>query len=1228
MTVRYAPGRFVLFCLLVAAHVSPAPAGTAAAEGGERNRTLLDQLDTPLLFVKRLNYLGIHIYDTYYKWRPGGGIYVLENPSAPPAEHRTRPVIDPTTPETLGTGIYSDPELSWDATRLLFCYKPSPKASTSIYEIGVDGKGLRRLTDPDPYCAAYKGRNAGSHDVAPAYLPDGRIVFLSTRPNGLVPCNNTGIAILHVMNADGSDIHSISVNNVNEFDPCVLPDGRILFGRWEYVDKTALTQQSLWTVFPDGTNETALFANNMVHPEALLDARPVPGALPLVVASFTRHNSPPRGKVGFVDTWLAKNGAQALFNLEDHPRPTVDTGQSCEPWPLSRDVILYSGRPRGHKFNAIMIIDRAGHQAVVCADPKIDCHSPIPIRPQLTPPVIAPNTRRDERAGRFFVQDVYQGLTGVKRGEVKWLRVIEETVRTSPSPGGALNQTFLMSAVLAWSAKNFLGVTQVESDGSAYFEVPSGRAVYLQALDGEGRLIRSMRTFVQAAPGVTRSCIGCHEYKFSAPASAASARARKRGPQRLRSESWGSGFIDYPSMVQPILDKHCVRCHGGQGGLSASLDLTGGWTEYFSISYENLVSRRETQLVAHLISGIDCMNGTSYWSAKIFPPRFHGSGAAPLAGVLVNGDKGHEKRFTGLSRPERDLLLAWIDTNGLYHGTWDYTGHGCSLKAWGRVRGALMARMQKAACARCHGDGKRIPRFESDWFNLERPELSRILRAPLAEGKKGFGLALCRDRKVDPRRQRVHLLRTGRYVHGAEPLEKFKPQPAPPPSPDGGRPVVSFASTDDPHYRAMLDIIRDGRRQALAAPRVDMPGADVQPGSFRQSVPPPLPDPLPALAAKVVGDGIVELSWPRSAQTIGLAFEVHRGSAPGFEPTEKTRLHQSHGFLYADAQASTGRQHYALLVCSGPVRSTPCRATITVPEPAPPPVPAKFVAEGEPGQVALAWQSPGKDGLRYNVYRAKAGSETFEKITDQPVGGTAYFDTDAAPEAAYAYAVRCVSRRGTESDATPAVTASALPVPKEAVFTAPFGRDIHARLATGAAAKGRVHGGAAVADGVLDLRGGGHVTFGHRPEFDLARPLTVECWVRFDRASQMPVIVSCGKWQGAGWFLQGISGGWRWYCGGVNCDGGKSAVGRWTHLATTFDGRRARVYQDGREVASAPCRPDPSPWPGPLFVGQYGPAPGPQYQVAGRIAGLKLYRRALSVEEAAAAFKAGPPAGK
>ncbi len=1190
-------------------------AEAAAAEtSAEKPGELQKMLDAPLLFTKRFNYVGIHIYDTFYKWRPGGGIYILENPSAPPAAQRIRPLIDPTTPDTLGAGIYSDPELSWDARRVLFCFKPSPQGSNSIYEIGIDGRGLRRVTDPTPHCGDYKGSHSGVHDVSPAYMPDGRIVFTSTRRHGLVPCANEGVDILHVMNADGSDIHPISVNNVNEFDPCMLADGRILHGRWEYVDKTALTQQSVWTIFPDGTNETALFANNMVKPEALLDARPVPDAPHLFVASFTPHNSPPRGSIGLVDTRLGKDGTQALVNFEHPDKPDYDRGNSCEPWPLSKDVVLYSGQAPGQKHNAIMIIDRSGRKEVVYADPKIDCHSPIPIKPRTRPPVLSSAPKRNKRTGRFFLQDVYRGLDGVKPGEVKFLRVIEETSRTSATPGGAMNQTFLMSGALAWSAKNYLGAATVEPDGSAYFEVPSGRAIYFQAVDGDGRLIQSMRTFVQAAPGVTRSCIGCHEHKYSASANHGNPPiAFLREPEQLRDESWGSGFIDYPGMIQPILDKHCVRCHGGEEDIAAGLDLTGGWTEYFSISYENLINRRETQLTATLISGIDCMNGTSLWSARIFPPRSHGSGSAPLAEILANGHDGHIK---DLSRAERDLLMAWIDTNGLYHGTWDYSKHGCRVKAWNGIRGALAGEMKAAGCNRCHGG-----RFENDWINLQRPELSRILRAPLAKGKKGFGLGLCRDVKADPN-QRVRILATGHYLHAVTPLNAFKPRPTPSPTTEGD-PVLAFASTGDPHYQKMLAILQDGQGKVLSTPRVDMPGAEVIPGSFRQLVPPLLPETRPALSAKVDDEGIVNLAWERSTRTIGLTAEVHRGVQPSFTPTEETLLTTTPRFEYKDAKAPHGTQHYALVLISQGERSEPIRATVNVPAPKPPPGPKDLAATPAAGRIDLKWQESGKPGTQYHVYRAKAGSNDFGRITAEPTAQLRYGDT-TPDDVKYAYKVTAVNRAGIESAATPPVTAAALPVPKGPVFDVPLRENADAAIYGGGKTTGTLHGKARVAGGAIDLQQGGHVTFPRRGEFALDRPLSIECWVYFTKENKMPVVLSAGHWQQSGWFLQRIGAGWRWHVGGIDCDGGAPAPGRWTHLVGTYDGRKCQLFQDGKLVAEKGGTAIQTPWQGPLFVGQYSGIPGPEFQVTGWMTGVKIYNRALASKDAAAACQTRP----
>ena len=1231
-----------LACFGPAPHLAAAPLSPSPSTTPEIEHELRAQLAAPLLFVKRHSYTGIHIYDTYYKWPPGGGgIYVLENPAAPRDQWRIRPVIDETTPGTLGHGVYTHPELSWDAKKLLFCFKGEPEGSTSIYEIGIDGQGLRRVSDPRPTCGAYKGRSGGQHDIAPAYLPDGRIVCLSTRPSGLVPCNNTGVAILHVMNTDGSDLHPISVNNVNEFDPAVLPDGRLLFGRWEYVDKNALTIQSLWTAHPDGTHETAFYANNMVFPEAVLDARPVPGSQ-LIVGTLAKHNSTPRGSIGFIDPHYDKNDPRAIANLEHPDQPTTDTGDSCEPWPLNENVVLFSGRPQGHKRNVLEMMDRDGHRFVLMSEPDICLHSPMLVKSRPMPPVLQDTIDHKAKTGRFFVQDIYRGLSGVKRGEVKWLRVIEETSRVSEThPGGnPYNQTFLVSAALAFSVKNFLGVVPVDENGSAYFEVPAGRAVYFQALDADGRLIQSMRTFVQAAPGTTRSCVGCHEYKADAPPGGGRVRenaaavlgrtpemqprsherghgtadvftALQRPPTQLQPESWGSGFMDYPSMVQPVLDRHCVSCHGGKEDIAAGLDLTGGWTEHFNASYENLANRRETQLVAYWIAGIDCMNGTAHWSCQIFPPRGHGSGAAPLAKLLLDG---HGGRTSSLTRKERDLLMAWIDSNGLYHGTWNYTKHGHALAEWPRVKQALATEMQAAGCVRCHGQ-----KFESDWFNLQAPELSRIVRAPLPRDAAGFGLGLCRDRKVDPR-PRVQLLVNG-YAHAVQPVEAFAPKPVSP-SDTSGSPVVSFASTQDKHYQAMLEIIRSGRDKALTMPRVDMPGAEVVAGECRMFLPPLLPDTPVPLEATLSEDGVVQLAWERSARTIGLEAEVHRSTKKNFKPDDKTFVAATELFSFTDASAPEGRQHYALVLVSGKERSQPVYATVAVPKPRAPQKPAEVKATPGAGSVRLRWEAPAGRALSYLVYRAKAGTQQFEQLTPEPIRAMWFTDGSAEPDVEYAYAVRAVSVRGVESELSPPVHAAAKLV-KGPVFAASFDQAPRGRVSDGEAA-GRAHGKARCSDGTLHLTEGGHVTFAHREEFDLAQPLTVECWVRFEQSGEMPVLVSCGAWQQAGWFLQRLGGNFRWHLGGIDCDGGKPAVGQWIHLLATIDGQTARLFQDGLQVAEKSGNVNTAPWPGELYIGQYSAAPGPAYQVRGQIAGVKIYHRALTAEDAARAAEARP----
>ena len=896
-----------------------------AQEHGEFENQGRSLLDRPLLFIKRYSYTGIHIYDTFYKWPAHdkgngqgiGGIYILENPSAPRDQWNIRTVIDGKSEPGLGNGVYSHADISYDCKKIIFCYKGTPKGSTMIYEIDVDGKNLHQLTDPTGCLADYKGRKYGIHDLSPTYLPDSRIVFLSTRPAGLVPCADEGVSVLHVMNADGSDIHPISVNSETEFDPMVLPDGRIIYGRWEYIDKTALTVQSLWTVYPDGSNETALYANNMVFPEAVLDPRPVPST-GLIAATLTKHNASPRGTIAMIDPFVGKNDPAAIFNFENKKDPTYDRGNSCEPYPLNKDVVLFSGRENHANRNSIMMINRKGERITLLSDPDISLHAPMLIKPRKTR-TLPEFTDRTKTTGKFYVQNVYDGLDGVKRGDAKWLRVIEESSRVSKSPGSNIyNQTFSISAALAFSAKIYHGMVPIYEDGSVYFEAPSGRAIFFQVLDEDKRLIQSMRTFIQAAPGTTRSCIGCHEKKTNAPTSLKpipNTLALKNAPSVPKAESWGSGYMDYSTLIQPIWDKNCISCHGGEKGFKGRLDLTGGWTSQFNNSYENLVDRRHTQLIPYYTAGIDCMNGTAHYSVPLFPAKSYGSAVAPLAKVIASGHKGRIKNIT---QTERDMVYAWIDSNGLYFGTWDYTKYGPFLKPWLDTREKLTEIMAKANCYSCHDK-----HFGGDWINLQKPELSRILRSPLAKGDRGFGRAICKDHKMDPKRNRIRLLRDGGYQHAVRPLKAYAAQPVPDIQKDG-KPSPTFASVDARWYKRMLGIIQRGRRLALFSSRIDMPGAEPIAGKSRMMVPPSVPDKAPKLDAAINADGSVTLKWDRTARIIGLDFELHRLPNKNSVPDKTTMIAVTELGSYTDKSPYLGKSnHYALVLASKDKRSRP-----------------------------------------------------------------------------------------------------------------------------------------------------------------------------------------------------------------------------------------------------------------------------------------------------------------
>jgi len=187
-------------------------------------------------------------------------------------------------------GSFWRPDVSYDAQKVLFCFKPHNEKAFHLYEINVDGTGLTQLTD-GPY-----------DDFDPVYLADDEhIVFSTTRGHTYVRCMPpTSAFVLARANRDGSDIYLISRNNEPDYLPSVMDDGRVIYTRWEYTDKPLWRAQGLWTVNPDGTGVATFWGNQSVWPDLLKDARSIPGSRRVMFTGSAHHNWF-SGSVGIID---------------------------------------------------------------------------------------------------------------------------------------------------------------------------------------------------------------------------------------------------------------------------------------------------------------------------------------------------------------------------------------------------------------------------------------------------------------------------------------------------------------------------------------------------------------------------------------------------------------------------------------------------------------------------------------------------------------------------------------------------------------------------------------------------------------------------------------------------------------------------------------------------------------------------------------------------------------
>ena len=642
---------------------------------------LLD-FDT-ILFVKRVPPAFPHMSDQYYGWwsRPGGGIYLVEGFKT------DKPCLRCLTGDW-PQGSFLRPDVSYDGRKVVFAYARfyahvfdikdkvnkdnlPEDAFYQIYEMNVDGTGVRRLT-------------RGKYDDFDArYLPNGEIVFLSTRkgqsvqvgkqsaaatvvadlPDSYVRCGGGNwrpvpVFTLHRMDADGGNLRPISAFENFEWTPSVASDGRILYARWDYIDRFNGPFMSLWSTNPDGTNPQLVYGNFTTRPQCVFEARSVPNSRKLVFTAAAHHSNM-GGSLVLLDRTRGTELERPLERLTPEVCFPETEGWPehyyANPYPLSEEFFLVSWSDRRlprHTFLpdegnpkdplGIYLYDAFGNLELLHRDPEVASMYPLPVRPRERPATLPDSIARDgpqdgPQEGRFLLQDVYRGLEAVPRGSIRRLRIIGVPPKVQPH---------MNNPVLGVSredpGKFVLGTVPVEEDGSAYFRVPSGVSLFFQALDEDGLAVQTMRSLTYVQPNQTLSCIGCHEPRDRAPEVNAVPLAVVRGPARLTPGPAGSWPLRYDQLVQPVLDRHCVGCHSPEGAAKApSSDLTA------ANSYHNLISYANEDLKNLAFEKDRSMAGDC-------PAR-----KSKLLALLTEGE-GHEG--VRLDPDSFNRLVTWMDT--------------------------------------------------------------------------------------------------------------------------------------------------------------------------------------------------------------------------------------------------------------------------------------------------------------------------------------------------------------------------------------------------------------------------------------------------------------------------------------------------------------------------------------------------------------------------------------
>lgn len=627
-----------------------------------------------------------HMVDQYLGRfsQSGPGLIALDN-------WRTFPEKKLLLEGKLPAGCVLNPDLNWDADRILFAFcdhTRTPEADAEalkvpkilpphvperhlvhrryfIYECAADGSWVRQITGGpgDEMKTAGDRATVLIEDMDPCYLPDGGFAFTSTRCQNFGRCHwgrytpsfmiyRGDLPAVGAANPCARNIRPLSFGEANEWEPAVMQDGRLAYTRWDYIDRNAVWFQSLWAMRPDGTSVSHLYGNYSRDIAVATEAKPVPGTT-LLVATGGAHHMVTGGSLFLFDSRQGEDGMQPITRLTPEiPFPESEgwkfPGYYAAPMPVN-DTLFFASYiddpgwyPAGHpkstagqaawpeaRSSAIWLVDTLGGRELIYRDPAYGTFNPIPLVKRTKPPVLtsAPADAGEGNTGVCYVENCYESRADLPKGSIAALR-INKFHNLPICCRDTPNLSFDLSL-----HKETLGIVPVNPDGSAAFRIPAGESIQLQAIDTNGVAVLTMRSFIYTQKGEVQGCTGCHEDKRTSRGAVRRPTGMTVHTPKPEVNLGYTGPFRYALSVQPIFDRKCISCHG-LGKAPSFIGAEG---------HHRLIQDRQIDYI-HAYSETDVTRPGEYFA-----------GGSALTKRLL---KGHGPKLTD---EEWRTLVLWMD---------------------------------------------------------------------------------------------------------------------------------------------------------------------------------------------------------------------------------------------------------------------------------------------------------------------------------------------------------------------------------------------------------------------------------------------------------------------------------------------------------------------------------------------------------------------------------------